>query len=197
MDLKIKDIPPNLSMGGHSIPSNTVNKNQGKKMIKRYINIVKYCKDKIVLDSCCGFAWGSYILSETAKIVYCLDIDTEVIKFSKKFWNDNKMKFINKNALNFNINNKFDVISCMESIEHFCKGDGELYIKNMHNSLKKDGILIGSSLFLSNRKGADRACLKNKYHKYIYTYTEIKYLLNKFFKNVKVSSTIFICKEKK
>lgn len=154
-------------------------------MLKRYFFAGKvFCENKKVLDSCCGIGWGSKILSNYAKEITSFDIEKEAIDFSKKFWKLDNVNFIEGNALNssFLKEEKFDVVTAFETIEHFSKEDGETYIFEIAKVLKEGGVLIGTSTFPDTDFEAKKLRLTNKYHLHIFTETELKGILNLNFK---------------
>ena len=54
-----------------------------KKLIK---DIIRYLKNKEVLDSACGLGWCSYLISGFPKKLLSIDIDEPTIKLCKKLW---------------------------------------------------------------------------------------------------------------
>lgn len=164
-------------------------------MLARYLIATKFTRDKLVLDSCAGLGWGSYILASNSKRVYANDYDKESLNFINSYWKDKKIKILFENALNLKLTEKVDVVVAMESIEHFNKKDGVKYIKNLTNCLVNKGVLVGSSSFPLSKKDAIKLCSTNPYHKYIYTLEEIYSLFRKYFEEVQIfERKIFICK---
>jgi hypothetical protein len=84
----------------------------------------------------------------------------------------------------------------METIEHFERDDGEKYISGLAGMLKKNGIIIGTSSFPSDRKRADALCARNPYHAHIYTDYEIRTLLDTCFsQHVLIDNWMFIARK--
>jgi len=168
-------------------------------MLKRYFFPSKfYCRNKEVLDSCSGLGWGSYIISNYAKSVTSFDIDSSSSNSAKKTWNATNIDWVVGNALDpsFLSDSKFDVAFAMETIEHFSKADGILYIQNLSNRLRKNGILIGTSAFPLRVEDAIKLKAKNPYHLHIFTYSEIYQILNQFFSEFTiVNNWMFIAKK--
>jgi ubiquinone/menaquinone biosynthesis C-methylase UbiE len=163
-------------------------------MLKRYFFAGKiFAEDKTVLDSCSGLGWGTYILANYAKHVTAYDYNKEAIKLAKKNWSAKNIEWKVANALNKDIfpEKSFEVITAMETIEHFTKKDGSKYIYNNYKMLKKNGFFIGTSFFPTTKKIAKESpvLLNNPFHLYLWTQNEIKEELEKHFSNVRIIGT--------
>jgi 2-polyprenyl-3-methyl-5-hydroxy-6-metoxy-1,4-benzoquinol methylase len=173
--------------------------NNYKKMLMRYFYAgAVFCKNKNILDSCCGEGWGTFILSSYAETVTAFDQDISSINIDK--WSRSNINWIEGDALDTNLleNNHFDVVSAMETIEHFTREDGKLYFKNMHRLIKDNGIFIGSSFFPDTRERAESSLsfTENPFHLYIWTVDEITKELEKYFSTVKmIDNWMFIAKK--
>jgi 2-polyprenyl-3-methyl-5-hydroxy-6-metoxy-1,4-benzoquinol methylase len=167
-------------------------------MFKRYLFIgAFFCKNKKVLDSCAGLGWGACTLSQYAKSVAAFDIDNEAVDFCISTWKKNNIHWLKGDALDISFlgNEHFDVITGMETIEHFTYIKAVTYIENMKNILKKNGIFVGTSSFPLDRKTADEVCSKNPSHKYIFTFPEMNELLDSLFsEHIIVDNWMFIAR---
>jgi len=159
-----------------------------QKMLLRYGLAMHYSKGKDVLETCSGLGWGAYLLDDVARSVTCIEIDSKSIELSKLLWKTSKTKYINNSVLKIPLrNNSFDIITAMESIEHFKLEDIKIYLSEMYRVLKPGGLLIGSSAFPNTREEANNLCSKNKYHLHICTRKEIEELLkSRGFKKIKI-----------
>lgn len=159
-----------------------------KKMFLRYGIAMHFSKGKDVLETCSGLGWGAYLLDGIGKSVTCIEIDKESINQSKKLWKTDRTVYINASVLRIPTkDDRFDVVTAMESIEHFKLEDIKIYLSEIYRVLKKGGFLIGSSSFPDTREEANTLCSKYKYHLHICTKQEITNLLRKQgFKKVKV-----------
>lgn len=180
-----------LAQEERAMPSNDNFQKSGYylKMLGRYFFAGReFCKNKNVLDSCSGVGWGSYILSHYATSVVAYDFELKAVEFSKKYWKSSNITWIQGDALSEQLLNgtKFDVITAMETIEHFSKEDGEKYIKNCANLLSSKGSIVGSSSFPISKEIAEELRKKNPYHPHIFTYDEILTILNKYFNKVQI-----------
>ena len=156
-----------------------------KMMFARYGVAQKFSKNKIVLDSCCGLGWGSYLVSTKARKVFSFDKDTKSINFAKKMWVSKGLNYFAGDSLTMGFkDNLFDIVLAMESLEHFDIYNGNRYIEEISRVLKKGGYFIASSYFAPDRESADKVCKTNEFHLYIYTKREIEEMLYKYFRKV-------------
>lgn len=179
LNLKIYDSVKNL-IGKRDLPREKhFQKNEWwKKMLLRYGLAMHFSKGKDILETCSGLGWGAYLLDGVSKTVTCIDIDKESINLSKQLWGTNKTEYINGSVLKIPVkDNKYDVVTAMESIEHFKLEDIKIYLSEIYRVLKRGGFLIGSSAFPDTKEEARVLCSKNRYHLYICTKREIKKLL--------------------
>jgi|GEM_PF-3566023 len=97
-----------------------------------------------VLDAGCGIGLTGFLLAEKGHKVTGIDIDSGKIKQAKQIKKENNYKnidFLNKDLLRIKNNKeKFDIIICLEVIEHV-HSDKEL-LKVFAKLLKKDGFII-------------------------------------------------------
>lgn len=107
----------------------------------KLIDLVKINKGNSVLDIACGT--GVVTKEIHKKIgnsghVIGIDASSTAIKIAKK-WNDKKsnLDFLNSDAEKFSFAKKFDVITCQYALFFF--PNAQKALKNMKNSLKKDG----------------------------------------------------------
>ena len=159
-----------------------------KYMLLRYGLAMHFSEGKDVLETCSGLGWGAYLLDSIAKSVTCIEIDKESINQSKQLWKTDRTVYINSSVLRIPTkDDRFDVVTAMESIEHFKLEDIKIYLSEIYRVLKTGGFLIGSSSFPDTREEAKTLCSKYKYHLHICTKQEINNLLRKQgFKKVKV-----------
>lgn len=166
-----------------------------KTMLLRYGLAMHFSKEKDVLETCSGLGWGAYLLDDVAKSVACIEIDKTTTELSKSLWNTTRTKYVNGSVLNIPFEDSgFDVVTAMESIEHFNLPDIKLYLSEMYRVMMPGGHLIGSSGFFDTKMEAKAHCATNKHHKYICTTDEIKELLEEQgFKNISILlKTLFI-----
>lgn len=121
---------------------------------------IKYIKDNLdkkldhfkpfknlkILDIGCGGGILCEPLSRLGGNVTGIDISKKAIEIAKKHSQEEKLKinYFNEEVTSFKKTNNFDLITCMEVIEHIDNID--FFIKNAKRLLKKDGMLIGSTI---------------------------------------------------
>lgn len=189
MNLKIDHRIINL-LDERGLPSDERWKSNGwyKYMLLRYGFAMHFSKGKDVLETCSGLGWGAYLLDGVARTVTCIDIEKEPMRLSKKLWEVDRTSYIECSVLKIPVDdNKYDVVTAMESIEHFKLQDIRAYLSEMHRVLKMGGVLIGSSAFPDTRKEANALCSQHGYHLYICTKHEFEEILREQgFKKIKI-----------
>ncbi|MDO8740182.1 MAG: class I SAM-dependent methyltransferase [Candidatus Woesearchaeota archaeon] len=94
-----------------------------------------------ILDAGCGSGVLLYLLKQKKKCDICgVDIREECIDFASK--KCKSRNFYKKDLRNFNLNKKFDVVTCLDVIEHFKKKERLAVLENLNKHLKKGGLLI-------------------------------------------------------
>ena len=110
---------------------------------KKLVESVNVKKGNQVLDIACGTGVVTKILNQkVGKSGFVIGADTSItaIKVAKK-WNTkaSNLLFVNTDAENFSFKEKFDIITCQFALFFFPNAPKAL--KNMRNSLKKEGKL--------------------------------------------------------
>ena len=113
--------------------------------IKNVLNKINLNKTKI-LDLGCGGGLISEGLSKLGANVTGIDFVSENIKVAKLHAGKNKLKinYMVKDFEKENIESKFDVIIIFEVLEHL--NDWERFLKKIQKNLKKNGVLIMSTI---------------------------------------------------
>lgn len=170
-------------------------------MLKRYLFAGKvFCEGKRVFDCCCGRGWGTYLLSSYAKHVYAVDYDETLINECKNYWSSENISWSYNSVLDPNLfeEDKFDVITGMEIIEHFTKDDGILLFDNVQRLLKPGGVFIGTSYYPDNRHQADNhKTLERPDHHFLWTKQELMDELGKYFTNIQIIDSWMIIATRK
>ncbi|HSG84101.1 MAG: class I SAM-dependent methyltransferase [Nitrosopumilus sp.] len=110
---------------------------------KKLVSSLEIKKGDYVLDVASGTGVVTKLLKQkVGKTGYVIgaDTSTSAIKVAKK-WNERSQNllFVNADAENFSFKEKFDVITCQYALFFF--PNSQKALKNMKNSLKKDGKL--------------------------------------------------------
>jgi len=110
---------------------------------KKLVSSLEIKKGDNILDVASGTGVVTKLLKQKiGKTGYVIgaDTSTNAIKVAKK-WNEKaqNLLFVNADAENFSFKEKFDVITCQYALFFF--PNSQKALKNMRNSLKKDGKL--------------------------------------------------------
>ena len=162
--------------------------------------IYAWCKDKIpengrCLDVGCADGYGTKLLSSSAKETTGIDTDEKIIeKASKKYASDNcAYKLYNGKSIPFS-DNYFDLVVSFHVIEHIKDEAG--FIDECHRVLKNTGLFIISTPNKAIRLPGNMPSW-NVFHIREYTSAELKKLLVKRFKEVRVLGIDAIAEAKK
>lgn len=141
-------------------------------------------RDDSVLDVACGTGYGAYELAFIAKNVTAIDIDQATINYASKTFKSSNIKYICGNAVQVQslTNEKFNVCTSFETIEHLTKEDQEQFLINIVSVLQNDGTFIVSTPNTSIYIGHENTT--NEFHLHELTYAEFKSLLEKHFEVV-------------
>lgn len=154
-------------------------------MLARYALALEYARGKKALDCCCGLGWGAYLLSSKAQSVIGLDLDMDSLKFAADALRDEHLHLICGDALHLPfVEESFDLVTSMESLEHFSREDGENLLLELRRVLKRCGLLIGSTFFARSEDEARQNLGRNPYHLHIWTLQDARITMGKIFRNV-------------
>lgn len=134
------------------------------------------------IDIFCGNGYGTFLIANYNKSTFIEGIDgsKDAINLAKKHYKIKNNKFIKKLFPLRLKKDYYDYAICIESIEHI--EGGKNLLKEIYDSLKKDGVLILSTPnndILSLEKNP------NKFHKKQYSLYEIKVILEDLNFNIK------------
>ncbi len=136
--------------------------------------------DKTVLDFPCGSGYGCQILNKYGGYEG-MDIDAPTIEYCKKSYGKMfKVGDLTKPELE---NDKYDVITCIEGLEHIESRYQMSLIKAFYHSLRVNGILIVSSPSAGSRSRINNS---NKYHKWELSQFDFTNILKKVFTSVQI-----------
>lgn len=158
------------------VPWITYKKNPYRKaFFFRYKWVRKYCKNRNVLDIPCGMGWGTSLLKKS-RLIVGMDISSEAINEAKMIYGESAQFSIgNMTELGFIVNG-FDMIVCLEGIEHISREDGISFIREAHRILRPNG-----QLFISSPSCSTGEHSGNKFHVYEYKPEELTELLSQYF----------------
>jgi len=139
----------------------------------------EFVKNKSVLEFGSGYGSGAYRLSEFAREVLAIDLDRRSINESARRFKRDNLRFIPGDAESFVSSKKYEVIVAFQLIEHLKNPDK--FIKNICLNLTNEGLLI-----LSTPNAFTQSYNENPYHYREYSAGELRKLLSKYFKNVRL-----------
>lgn len=124
-----------------------------KSHMSRYEYAVKLIEnDYEVADLACGTGYGSVILSQKAKNVTGVDINSKVIeKITKRYKDIPNVKFLSSDILKIEFKQKFDYIVSFETVEHLPEKKIEKIFSIFNEALKSKGKLIFSVPYMQEK----------------------------------------------
>jgi len=152
----------------------------------RYHWIAPTLKNKSVLDLGCGSGYGSYYLSHFADSVVGIDRSTEVIEWANHHFKRPNLKFGVGDALEMPFSHgSFDVVVCIELIEHLPSHDQETLLKQIAS--------VGEEKLYMTTPNGDPSCFRmierelagcpemTEFHELEFYPREYQVLLQKYF----------------
>jgi len=149
----------------------------------RYVFAMENIAGKDVLDVACGTGYGMYLMSYLAKSVSGYDYSAVAIKEAQKFpfKCDTCLEIRNledTNTLSNHKHEKFDVVTCFETIEH---------VKNPESLLKhiKEITKPGGMVYISTPNDLNKTD-NNKWHKVHFDFYSLFHLLKDIFGDIDI-----------
>lgn len=113
---------------------------------ERYIFATNFIKQGMnVGDIGCGIGYGSYYMAiaTPCKSVTGVDIASDAIEYAKEHYSNEKTKFLVKDIIAEMLDDKFDLITAFEVIEH--TPNAKAFLSSIVKLLNEDGIIVLSS----------------------------------------------------
>ena len=115
----------------------------------------KTLKNTIALDIGCSNGIITHLLADSVGQITGIDVDIPAIKFAKRNFKKNNLKFKVMDGTRMNFpKNHFDIVICNQV--HFYVKDSNLLISEIHRILKPKGVC-----FLSSGHSIYQKCLQN------------------------------------
>jgi len=112
--------------------------------LTRYRAAEPFVKGKVVLDIASGSGYGTNLLSQGAKRVIGVDVDTAAVEYAKENFGAKNIEFKHGDATNIPLeDNAVDVVVTFETIEHV--KDFKAFLREIDRVLKPDGVLLMST----------------------------------------------------
>lgn len=185
----------------HALPGLAEHRRSGwsAMMYNRYLRVLPALRGRRVLDSCCGFGWGSYLAGLTARLVTGVDRDARAIAIARALWPATGLAFVADDIIAFcqSHSRQFGAALAMETVEHFTRADGARLIAALAQALQPGGILLGSSAFPASRAAADALTLDNPHHLHVYTRADFTDLLLPHFTAIRFSGSSYFSAQRK
>lgn len=140
-----------------------------------------------VLDFPCGSGYGAEILKPAGAYYTGIDQDTPTVEYADKVYGDKMTRFKTGDLCKPKLPSRhFDLIGCIEGLEHIERKHQENLIPSLKLALKKGGTLIVSSP--ESNRGISGPNPNNPYHLWELTKDDFAGLLAKSFgsKNVEL-----------
>ena len=148
----------------------------GEALFWRYKWVSKYCKGLDVLDIPCGMGWGTSLLKR-ARSVVGVDIDSDAVAEARRRYG-RRATFLVGDMRNLEFkSNSFDVVSCLEGIEHVPADVAKLFVMEAVRVLRPTGLLFLSSPYCLTKEHSG-----NPYHLKEYKKKEITELITPKFR---------------
>jgi 2-polyprenyl-3-methyl-5-hydroxy-6-metoxy-1,4-benzoquinol methylase len=152
-----------------------------------------FCRGKRVLDIPCGMGWGTSLI-RSAATVCGMDIQPEAVAEARRRYGK-RIRFETGSMADLAFaDGSFDVVTCLEGIEHVPVEVGRAFLRESHRVLAPGGVLLLSSPYCR-----DRAHSGNAYHLHEYRPEEIQQELQPFYtiedrveRNVDIMSILYI-----
>ncbi|THD49926.1 MAG: methyltransferase domain-containing protein [Bradyrhizobium sp.] len=163
-------------------PAHVYNPTEAAIHVARYACAREFCKGRRVLDIACGEGYGSYLLAEwgAAKVVG-VDTSEVAIGEAQRLFQRPGLEFLRADAIAFaeSSGRQFDLIVCLETIEHVDSAEG--FLKGLSRLAAEDAILIVScpndSVFYdSARPNAPKG---NPFHRRRFNFEEFRVVSTK------------------
>lgn len=142
----------------------------------------RYCKGRDVLDIPCGMGWGTSLLLGCRTLVG-VDISPEAITEARDRYGRRATFQVGDMAILGFDRNSFDVIVCLEGIEHVPVAVGEVFLSEAARVLRPDGRLLLTSPHCPTKEHSG-----NPYHLKEYRPEELRALLERHFDIVEVDA---------
>ncbi|QDA59355.1 class I SAM-dependent methyltransferase [Hymenobacter jejuensis] len=146
--------------------------------IERYKLSCIYSKGKKVIDIACGVGKGSYVLAKEggAYSVKGYDIQHDAIRYAR--WRNKleNVKFDFGDAEKLQAFEEFDLAVSFETVEHL--KDYKAFVKNIHNSLRSDGLFLVSTPISSVAVNKNPI---NPYHVQEWGFKEFQKIISEYF----------------
>jgi len=113
--------------------------------IQRYEFAAKYLKGERLLDIACGVGYGTRLMAdmaETIQMALGVDLSKEAVQYALRHYGNERVQFLQHNAMTFTDEEGFDSIVSVETLEHL--NDPAILIQQLIGILRPGGVFIAS-----------------------------------------------------
>lgn len=132
-------------------------------------------KDWSVLELGCGTGYGAHLLSKYCNKIDAHDMDTKLLIRAKEKYISDNLTFTDQP-----VHNQYDVVVCLEVIEHMTKESGHILLQDIKKRLKPNGLLFISTPRKIDNPNENR----KKHHLHEYEPSEFRSILEEYFPKV-------------
>ena len=153
--------------------------------LHRYLFAFQFAKGRHVLDIACGEGYGSFMLSQIARSVVGVDIDSKTVADASTKYCAENLSYKIGSCIELPLSDcSVDLVVSFETLEHIAEHDQ--FMLEIKRVLRPEGILIMSSperdVYASYREG------DNEFHAKELNRAEFKDLLAKHFRNARIGA---------
>ncbi|MBD3384037.1 methyltransferase domain-containing protein [candidate division KSB1 bacterium] len=156
-----------------------------------YRYLLPSVSNKSVLDIGCGTGYGSYILSGKAVSVVAVDYDKDAIDYCREHYQNTNLKYLEMDAKQIELNEKFDIIVSFQMIEHLTQP--KEFLVSIKRLLKSNGLVFIST---PNVQKPDHEKNKNPFHHHEMNDAQFRDLLSGVFTSVEILGITYASENK-
>ena len=145
-----------------------------QRLHERYARCQPFILNKDVLDVPCGTGWGTSLLSGYRSLTG-VDNNAEAISYAQSHYPQIRFVIGPMEALPLD-DHCYDVIVCLEGLEHIYRSHAEQFLHEAYRVLRADGLCVLTVPLRTNGRHSN-----NPYHLYEYEQQELEALLERFF----------------
>jgi 2-polyprenyl-3-methyl-5-hydroxy-6-metoxy-1,4-benzoquinol methylase len=157
----------------------------GRETVNRHLARYSWAASKLkstdmVLDAGCGSGYGSFILLGSCGGVMGVDLSQEAIDYAWRKAEQHrwpKIEYRHGDLSDLKVDEVFDVVVCIEVIEHLCQEKQEKFMKSL-----KDVLSVGGHLIITTPAKSEKPM--TEYHLHEFKRNEFKRFLKRYFKAI-------------
>ena len=134
------------------------------------------CRNKLVLDVGCGLAYGTRIMSRSAKEIVGIDINEDEVDYAIKYHSAPNITYVKGKVESLDMG-LFDVAICTEVLEHVERKDIPSLLAGIRKQMKFKGVVVFTTpcQYVTQKT-------RNPHHVIEYSYVDFVSMIEKFFK---------------